>query len=105
MTVVGIVVDFVKAGWVLKDSGLTYPRQLLIGHGPEESTRHLSICAWESVWDSKEPLLDLYDEERNVTVWVRGVPTPQRAAELLSKHGVPGYSAYVTPEDAIVDAW
>jgi hypothetical protein len=107
MTVVSIVVDFVRGGWELEDSGLTYPRQLLIGHGPDEFTRHLSIGAWESVWDSKEPLFDLYDDERNLTLWVRGVPTPQRAAELLDEHGLYGCAGFgdVMPEDVTVDAW
>jgi hypothetical protein len=74
-------------GWTLKDSGLIYHRQLLIGHDPAQSTSHLSICAWDSVWDSKEPVFDRYDHERNSTVWVQGVPTPQRAAHFLAKHG------------------
>jgi hypothetical protein len=34
-------------------------------------------------------VFDLYDAERGVTVGVRWVPTPERAAELLGRYGVP----------------
>ena len=35
------------------------------------------------------PVFDLYDAERGVAVGVRRVPTPERAAELLGRYGVP----------------
>jgi hypothetical protein len=106
MSLTRITEDFIRAGWYLGDL-FSRLNALLIGYGPDEATSHLSICAWESVWNSKEPVFDLYDHERNTTVWVRGVPTPQRAAELLAEYGLPGCSglAEVEPEDATVDAW
>ena len=34
-------------------------------------------------------MFELYDAKREVTVGVRRVPTPERAAELLGRYGVP----------------
>ena len=49
--------------------------------------RHLSILAsqWAPVSDA--PAFELCDGEREVTYWVKEIPTPQRAAELLEEHG------------------
>lgn len=41
------------------------------------------------LYEGQGPALDLYDAERDVTVGVRWVPTPEQAAELLGRYGVP----------------
>ncbi len=53
-----------------------------------------SIATWYSVEDGSpeeqpDPIFDLYDAERSIAVQVRRVPTPEQAAELLERHGVP----------------
>jgi hypothetical protein len=48
------------------------------------------------------PVFDLYDAERGVTVGARGVTTPERAAELLGRYGVPESEVRDTPEPVIV---
>src|SRR3712207_1457448 len=48
------------------------------------------------------PVFDLYDAERGVTVGVRGVPTPERAAELLGRYSVPESEVRDIPEPVIV---
>ena len=47
------------------------------------------------------PVFDLYDAERGVTVGVRWVPTPERAAELLGRYGVPAPEEWGTPKPMI----
>jgi hypothetical protein len=54
------------------------------------------------IYGGQEPLFDLYDAERGVTVGVRWVPTPERAAELLERYGVPESEVRATPEPVIV---
>jgi len=75
----------------------------LIGDGPDEATKNISICAWSSVWNVPDPKFDLYDADRNVTVWTRQIPTPEQAAKLLVEHGVTGTSSRVGPEGNTVD--
>jgi hypothetical protein len=48
------------------------------------------------------PVFDLYDAERGVTVGVRWVPTPERAAELLRLYGVPDSEVWGTPTPVMV---
>jgi len=48
------------------------------------------------------PIFDLYDAERGVAVGVRWVPSPERAAELLERHGVSESEVRDTPEPMIV---
>ncbi len=48
------------------------------------------------------PIFDLYDAERGVTVSVQWVPTPERAAELLRRYGVPDSEIRDTLEPVIV---
>ena len=50
----------------------------------------------------QEPVFDLYDAERGVTVGVRWVPTPERAAELLRRYGVPESEVRDTPKPVMV---
>jgi hypothetical protein len=54
------------------------------------------------LYGGQGPIFDLYDAERGVTVGVRWVPTPERAAELLRQYGVPESGVRDTPEPVIV---
>jgi hypothetical protein len=54
------------------------------------------------VYGGQGPIFDLYDAERGVTVWVRWVPTPERAEELLERYGVPESEVQDSPEPVIV---
>jgi hypothetical protein len=64
------------------------------GPGGEGSPSRYSIATWHSVEDGTEeeqpdPIFDLYDAERSVAVRVRRVPTPEQAAALLERYGMP----------------
>ena len=51
---------------------------------------NLSILAHEWVWGFDDPVFELYDGERNLTYWVRVIPTPRQAVVLLREHdGLP----------------
>ena len=69
------------AGWEL-DGG--FEGHLVVGED-----RHLSILVPRWAWETDEPAFELCDGEgeEDVTYWVREVPTPERAVELLEKHG------------------
>jgi hypothetical protein len=54
------------------------------------------------LYGGQGPVFDLYDAERGVTVGVRWVPTPERAAELLGRYGVPESEVWDTPEPVTV---
>ena len=69
------------AGWRL-DGG--FAGDLLVGN---DST--VSILAPRWVWGFDDPVFELWDEERNLSYWVREMPTPQQAKELLEAHGGP----------------
>jgi len=48
----------------------------------------LAILAHEWVWEVEDPVFELYDAEKNLTYWIRVVPSPRQAAVLLEEHGV-----------------
>ena len=50
------------------------------------------------LYEGQEPIFDLYDAERGIIVGVRWVPTPERAAELLRRYGVPESEVQDSPE-------
>ena len=113
---------FVEKGWEIRyrggNSKCTTPGDLDVivadmpgSLGGESSTPWLgpptrySIATRLSgagVYGGQGPVFDLYDAERAVTVSVRWVPTPERAAELLRRYGVPESEARDTPEPVIV---
>jgi hypothetical protein len=69
------------------------------------SPTRYSIAAHVSgvgLYEGQWPIFDLYDAERGVTVGVRWVPTPERAAEFLERYGVPESEVRDTPEPVIV---
>ncbi len=79
-----IVQRFASAGWDNDDSFSGY---LIIGY----SGNNLSIVAYdegeEAAGQTDKPVFELLDHERNVTYWVKEVPTPQQAQQLLEEHG------------------
>ena len=78
-----IVQSFAGDGWDNDDSFSGY---LVIGFSGD----NLSIVAHntgEEGWETDEPSFELLDHHRNVTYWVKEVPTPQQAALLLEEHG------------------
>lgn len=54
------------------------------------------------LYEGQGPIFDLYDAERGVTVGARCVPTPERAAELLGRYGVPESEVWDTPKPVMV---
>ena len=42
-------------------------------------------------------MFELSDGERELTYWVREIPTPQQAAELLEEHGGPPEEEWGNP--------
>ena len=74
-----------SAGWQIDDSFMGY---LVIGNDGS-SNNNVSIVAYLDGWDSDDPLFELLDHEGDSTYWVREVPTPQQAVEILKEHGKP----------------
>ena len=76
--------QFASAGWDIDDSFSGY---LVIGY--EED--NLSIVAHpEEVFETAEdPLFELIDHEQYANHWVREIPTPQQASQMLREHGEP----------------
>ena len=72
-----------SAGWQIDNSFLGY---LVIGN---DGSNNVSIVAYLDGWDSDDPLFELLDHEGDRTYWVREVPTPQQAVEILKEHGKP----------------
>ncbi len=48
-----------------------------------------AIIAPRSVLVLDEPIFELLDADSATAIWVRRIPGPQRAAELLARYGVP----------------
>ena len=78
-----------EAGWQI-DVG--FSAYLLVGNN---ST--LSILAHRWVWDSEHPVFELSDEATDLTYWVREIPTPDEAQELIKEHGRPAQEEYGNP--------
>lgn len=113
---------FMEKGWEIRyrggNSKCTTPSDLDVvvadmpgSLGGESSTPWLGSPTRYSIatrvsgaglYGGQGPAFDLYDTERGVTVGVRSVPTPERAAELLRHYGVPEYEVRDTPEPVIV---
>ncbi len=79
-----IVQSFTSGGWELDNSFSGY---LVIGFSGD----NLSIVAHKegeaAAGETDEIVFELLDHERNLTYWVKEVPTPQRAQALLEEHG------------------
>ena len=79
-----LVQSYTNAGWDIDDSFSGY---LVIGFSGD----NLSIVAHDEGEDAPagetdEHVFELLDHHRNVTYWVKEVPTPQQAQELLEEH-------------------
>ena len=72
-----------SAGWEIDDG---FSGHLVIGN---DSINNVSIVAYLDGWDSDDPLFELLDHEKDVAYWVRDVPTPQQAAQMLQENGEP----------------
>jgi hypothetical protein len=72
-----------SAGWEIDDG---FSGHLVIG---DDSSNNVSIVAYLDGWDSDDPLFELLDHETDVAYWVRDVPTPQQAAQMLQENGKP----------------
>ncbi len=68
-----------RAGWNIDGSFSGY---LLIGY-----TDDLSLLALEEAYETNDPTFEIIDHERNVVYWVREIPTPQQAQQLLEEYG------------------
>ena len=68
-----------RAGWNLDGSFSGY---LLIGY-----TDDLSVLVPEEAYDNDDPIFEIIEHERNATYWVREIPTPQQAQQLLEEYG------------------
>ncbi len=78
-----IVQSFTSTGW---DEDNSFSGWLVIGFSGD----NLSIVAHqgeEAGEETDEIVFELLDHQRNVTYWVKEVPTPQKAQELRGEHG------------------
>ena len=73
-----------SAGWNIDHSFSGY---LVIGY----SGYHLSILPYDRGVEENENdhLFEILDHMSNITYWVREIPTPQQASQLLREHGKP----------------
>ena len=72
--------NFASAGWDLDGS---FKDHLVIGY----SSDGISLLAHKEWWGKDDPLFEILDHEEMITYWVREVPTPEQAQELLGEHG------------------
>ena len=107
MTSAEIARGFVEKGWQIRYRGgnsvCSTPSDLdrVVADAPGDPPSRYSIAAWPSgagPSGRRGLVLDLYDADRGVAARVRRVPTPERAAELLARYGVPANEAGGAPE-------
>ncbi len=73
--------SFVAAGWEIT----TVRQDVVVGEAGG-----ISIIAYESsAISAEDPAFELLDRGRNLAHWVRVIPTPRIAAELLDAHRGP----------------
>ena len=73
--------SFVAVGWEIA----TRRQDVIGGHASG-----ISIFAYEgAAINAEDPAFELLDRERNLSHWVRVIPTPRIAAQLLEEHGGP----------------
>ncbi len=78
---------FERAGWTIREVS----SEELVG----EADRYAIRTDEEVLGD--ETVFELRDEELDMKAYARRVPTPERAAELLDRYGVPAGISEVTP--------
>jgi hypothetical protein len=75
---------FASAGWDLDDGFSGY---LVIGCSGDST---LSIVAHGEVFETaEEPLFEILDHTQYLNHWVREIPIPSQAAQMLREHGEP----------------
>jgi hypothetical protein len=72
---------FIAAGWMVADPSSRFP---LVGNRGD-----ISIVAHQLMIETDEPVFELVDRARVRGYWVRTIPTPWVAAELLEELGGP----------------
>lgn len=88
----GIRQDFKAAGWETGEPVKEEEAEQLEMAVRGEAGRYV-IVAHRSVMVLDRPRFELVDIASETVIWVRGIPTPQRAAELLAEYGVPAAEA------------
>ena len=83
-----------SAGWKVDGS---FSEHLVIGNKGELC---LIIPSW--VEGSNEPVYELYDVKKDVSYWVRDIPSPENAAELLQEHGGPPEEEWGNPYSGVI---
>ncbi len=68
-------------GWRVDDG---FSSHLIVGNN-----HTLSVLAHQWVWESDDPVFEISDEQTDLTYWVREIPTPAQAHELIDEHGGP----------------
>lgn len=79
---------FERAGWKVREEG--DPAEVVAEAGRYEIRPDEKVLGHETVFE-------LTDKELSMKVYARKVPTPDRAAELLNRYGVPESMSEVTP--------
>jgi hypothetical protein len=69
------------AGWKVDEGFSTH---LIVGNN-----HTLSVLAHQWVWETDDPVFEISDEETDLTYWVREIPTPAQAHELVKERGGP----------------
>ena len=69
------------AGWRV-DEG--FSAHLLVGNN-----HTISVLAHKWVWGIDDPVFEISDEQTDLTYWVREIPLPPQAKELIKEHGGP----------------
>ena len=82
--------SFEAAGWAIR--GNHPPRE----EGTVGEAGSYAIRTTEKILGT-ETVYELHDEELNMKVYARKVPSPERAAELLEEYGAPAEISDVTP--------
>lgn len=84
--------EVASAGW---EPNGTFSEHLVIGNRGDLC---LIIPSWVEV--SNDPVYELHDVARNVSYWVREIPSPAKAAEILQEHGGPPEEEWGNPHKA-----
>lgn len=82
--------SFTSAGWAIDDG---FSGHLVVGYSGD----NLSILFHREMRGAEDPVFELLDHVRNVTYWVREIPTPGQAGELLQEHGGPPEEEWGNP--------
>jgi hypothetical protein len=77
------------AGWDVDEGFSAY---LLVGNN-----HTLSVLAHQWVWNTNDPVFELSDEATGLTYWVREIPTPEAAQELINQYGQPAQEEHGNP--------